>query len=134
MTSQLTRTIEWVSPEQSDFYREVERFARTLPRDARDRDPGEAFSRDGWDRCGAFGIQGLPAKPELGGGGADAVTTMLALEALGYGCTDAGLVFSINAHLWTSVIPLTAENGMPAFPRVPSCGSGLHQMVNGGSR
>ena len=29
------------------------------------------------------------------------VTTMLALEALGYGCTDAGLVFSINAHMWT---------------------------------
>jgi alkylation response protein AidB-like acyl-CoA dehydrogenase len=107
VTSQVTRTIEWVSPEQSAFYREVERFARTLPRDVRDRDPGEAFSRDAWDRCGAFGIQGLPAKPELGGGGADAVTTMLALEALGYGCTDAGLVFSINAHLWTSVIPLT---------------------------
>ena len=31
---------------------------------------------------------------------------MLALEALGYGCDDAGLVFSINAHMWTSVVPL----------------------------
>jgi alkylation response protein AidB-like acyl-CoA dehydrogenase len=34
------------------------------------------------------------------------VTTILALEALGYGCTDNGLVFSINAHMWTSVVPL----------------------------
>jgi alkylation response protein AidB-like acyl-CoA dehydrogenase len=31
---------------------------------------------------------------------------MLALEALGYGCTDAGLVFSVNAHMWTSVVPV----------------------------
>ena len=31
---------------------------------------------------------------------------MLALEAFGNGCVDAGLVFSVNAHLWTSVIPL----------------------------
>jgi alkylation response protein AidB-like acyl-CoA dehydrogenase len=35
---------------------------------------------------------------------------MLALEALGYGCVDGGLVFSINAHMWTSVIPIT-EHG-----------------------
>ena len=37
---------------------------------------------------------------------------MLALEAFGYGCQDAGLVFSVNAHLWTSVIPLW-QHGSP---------------------
>jgi alkylation response protein AidB-like acyl-CoA dehydrogenase len=31
---------------------------------------------------------------------------MLAREALGYGCVDGGLVFSINAHMWTSVVPV----------------------------
>ncbi len=51
---------------------------------------------------------GLPAPGEFGGGEADVVTTMLALEALGYGCTDNGLVFSINAHMWTSVVPIWA--------------------------
>jgi alkylation response protein AidB-like acyl-CoA dehydrogenase len=64
--------------------------------------------RAAWDRCGAFGIAGLPAPEGYGGAGAGVVTTMLALEALGYGCDDAGLVFSINAHLWTSVIPITS--------------------------
>jgi alkylation response protein AidB-like acyl-CoA dehydrogenase len=49
----------------------------------------------------------------LGGGGMDVTSTILALEALGYGCDDAGLVFSINAHMWTSEIPLWAF-GSPA--------------------
>ncbi len=98
--------IEWVSPEQAESYEQVRRFAETLPRDVIDRDRAEAFSREAWDRCGEFGIQGLPAPEEYGGGGADVVTTMLALEALGYGCVDGGLVFSINAHMWTSVVPV----------------------------
>jgi alkylation response protein AidB-like acyl-CoA dehydrogenase len=98
--------VEWVSPDQSEFFRSVLEFARTLPADTRDRDRGAHFSRDAWDRCGRFGIQGLPAPEEFGGGAAGAVTTMLGLEALGYGCSDNGLVFSINAHMWTSVIPV----------------------------
>ena len=100
-------TIEWISPEQAELYESVVKFARTLPDDVRDRERDEIFSRQSWDRCGAFGIQGLPASGSYGGGDADVVTTMLALEALGYGCTDAGLVFSINAHMWTSVVPLS---------------------------
>src|SRR5438876_1724931 len=99
--------IEWVTTEQSDFFHDVLDFARSLPDDALQRDREGEFSRDAWDRCGKFGIQGLPAPERYGGGGAEAVTTMLGLEALGYGCTDNGLVFSINAHLWTSVVPLT---------------------------
>jgi alkylation response protein AidB-like acyl-CoA dehydrogenase len=98
--------IEWLGPEQTEFHDSVVRFALTLPDDAGKRDQDEVFDRDSWDACGRFGIQGLPAPEEHGGGGVDTVTTMLALEALGYGCTDAGLVFSLNAHMWTSVIPL----------------------------
>jgi alkylation response protein AidB-like acyl-CoA dehydrogenase len=99
--------IEWISPEQAELYRSAKEFAMSLPDDVRERERDEEFSRDAWDRCGAFGIHGLPAPSEYGGGDADVVSTMLALEALGYGCTDAGLVFSINAHMWTSVIPLS---------------------------
>jgi len=43
---------------------------------------------------------------EYGGLGADPLTTVGALERLGYACPDNGLVFSINAHLWTVVMPL----------------------------
>jgi alkylation response protein AidB-like acyl-CoA dehydrogenase len=99
--------LEWVTPEQAAFFDAVVGFARTLPRDdVRERDRDAEFSREGWRRCGEFGIQGLPAPEAYGGGGADVVTTILALEALGYGCVDNGLVFAINAHMWTSVVPL----------------------------
>jgi hypothetical protein len=30
------------------------------------------------------------------------------MEGLGYGCLDQGLLFSINAHLWTNSLPLLA--------------------------
>lgn len=103
-----SRQIEWVSPEQAEFYDTVVRFARTLPRVGMiDRDRSGTFDREAWKRCGEFGIQGLPAPEEFGGAGADTVTTMLALEALGYGWTDNGSIFSINAHMWTSVVPLS---------------------------
>lgn len=99
--------LEWVTPEQGAFYEAVLAFARTLPRDDDRRNDRDAeFPRETWRRCGEFGIHGLPAPGEFGGGDADVVTTILALEALGYGCADNGLVFSINAHMWTSVVPV----------------------------
>jgi alkylation response protein AidB-like acyl-CoA dehydrogenase len=98
--------IEWLNPEQAEFYDSVHRFGRSLPDDIREREPREEFSREAWDRIAEFGIHGLPVPEELGGGGADVVTTMLGLEALGYAYRDNGLVFSINAHMWTSEIPL----------------------------
>jgi hypothetical protein len=30
----------------------------------------------------------------------------MALEALGYGCSDNGLIFAINAHMWSAEMPL----------------------------
>jgi alkylation response protein AidB-like acyl-CoA dehydrogenase len=31
---------------------------------------------------------------------------MLAMEALGYGCRDNGLIFSLNAHMWSCATPI----------------------------
>lgn len=98
--------IEWLSPAQAEFYDSVSRFARSLTDDVRERERSEQFSRDTWNRCAAFGIHGMPVPEELGGGGQDVVSTMLGLEALGYGYRDNGLIFSINAHMWTSEIPI----------------------------
>ncbi len=93
--------------EQLSFRKEVARFAREeLQDDVIQRDREEIFFWDGWRQCGRFGIQGLPVPPEFGGSGGDALTTVCALEALGYGCRDNGLLFSINAHMWGSEIPL----------------------------
>ena len=53
-----------------------------------------------------MGLQGLPVPTEFGGAGADPLTTVLSLEALGYGCEDGGLVFAICAHLLACVVPV----------------------------
>jgi alkylation response protein AidB-like acyl-CoA dehydrogenase len=66
----------------------------------------ETFSRDAWRKCADLGLQGLPVPEEYGGGGASATTIAAALEALGYGSTDNGLVFSLNAQLWACERPL----------------------------
>ena len=34
------------------------------------------------------------------------ITTIAVMEGLGYGSPDQGLLFSINAHMWTNSIPL----------------------------
>lgn len=93
--------------EQAAFRKEVIRFAKQeLNDDIVRRDREEEFQREFWQKCADFGIQGLPAPREYGGGGADTLTTVCALEGLGYGCKDNGFLFSLNAHMWTSVVPL----------------------------
>jgi alkylation response protein AidB-like acyl-CoA dehydrogenase len=93
--------------EQQTLRREITKFARQELNDKLiERDRDSEFSREGWNKCAQMGIQGLPVPQEFGGGGADILTIVCALEALGYGCQDNGLIFSINAHMWTSEIPL----------------------------
>jgi alkylation response protein AidB-like acyl-CoA dehydrogenase len=95
--------------EQAAFRKEVIRFAQQeLNDDLIRRDREEEFSWGHWKKCAEFGIQGLPVPQEYGGGGADTLTTLCALEALGYGCRDNGFLFSLNAHMWTTEIPLMA--------------------------
>jgi len=48
----------------------------------------------------------LPIPEAFGGGGLDAVDTMLVVEALGKGCDDGGLVFSLCAHMFASAVPI----------------------------
>ena len=84
----------------------VIQFARAeLNRDLVEHEANEEFSWDGWRKSAQFGIHGLPIPKEYGGRGADILTTVCALEAMGYACRDNGLIFSINAHMWSSEIP-----------------------------
>jgi alkylation response protein AidB-like acyl-CoA dehydrogenase len=71
---------------------------------ARDRDA--TFSRDAWTRCAEFGIQGLPFDEAHNGSGMDPLTAVLAMEALGYACRDGGLLFGLNAQMWSVQMPL----------------------------
>ena len=99
---------EW-SEEQIGFRDAVLTFARKmLGGDVVARDGAGEFARDLWRQCAEFGIQGLPFPAQYGGSGADVLTTMLAMEALGVGCADQGLLFSIHAHMWSVAMPLLA--------------------------
>jgi alkylation response protein AidB-like acyl-CoA dehydrogenase len=90
----------WTS-EQRELRDTIVAFARReLRDDVAARDKTSTFSREHWRRCAEVGIQGLPIPEEYGGAGADPLTAVLALEALGYGCPDAGLCFGINAQMW----------------------------------
>jgi alkylation response protein AidB-like acyl-CoA dehydrogenase len=124
--------------EQLALRKEVLRFAREeLKGDVIERDRNEEFPKDLWLKCAKFGIQGLPIPAEYGGGGADPLTTVCALEALGYGCRDNGLLFSLNAHMWSAEIPIwvfgTEAQKRRYLPRLVSGGIGLHAMSEPGS-
>jgi alkylation response protein AidB-like acyl-CoA dehydrogenase len=93
--------------EQTQFREAAKKFALEELNDGlRDRDRRGEFNLDGWRKCAEFGIHGLPIPVDYGGVGADPLTTVGVLESLGYGCKDNGLIFSINAHMWTLEIPL----------------------------
>jgi hypothetical protein len=96
-----------LSEEQRLLRENIVRFARdVLNPGVAERDRERAFSRELWRRCGEIGIQGLPVPEQYGGSGVDPLTCAMALEALGYGCRDGGLVFSLCAHLLSCVVPL----------------------------
>ncbi len=93
--------------EQLVFKRAVVGFAqKELNHDMIARDHQSSFSRELWKKCAEFGIQGLPFPEEYGGADADILTTMLTMEGLGYACRDNGLIFGINAQLWSVQMPI----------------------------
>lgn len=96
-----------LTPEQRALKAETIEFARReLGKDIAEDDRESRFPADDWARCAAFGVLGWPVPARYGGRDLDPLTTMIALEALGYGCVDNGLVFAVNNHLWGCVIYL----------------------------
>jgi len=93
--------------EQLSLKKEVIKFAQKELNDGLiDRDKSALFSRENWNKCASFGIHGLPFPKEYGGQEADVVTTMLMMEGIGYACRDNGLIFGINAQMWSVQMPI----------------------------
>jgi len=104
----------------------------------RQRERAGEFPLDSWRACARFGIQGMPIPKEFGGSEADILTTVLVMEGLGYGCRDNGLIFSLNAQMWSLELPLL-KFGTPEQKRryLPGLVSGelvgVHAMTEAGS-
>jgi len=95
------------SDEQKALRETIIRFARKeLNREVAARDRDQAFDREGWAKCGEMRLQGLCIPEEFGGLELDPLSTAMALEALGYGCEDSGLVFALCAHLLPCTVPV----------------------------
>jgi alkylation response protein AidB-like acyl-CoA dehydrogenase len=123
------------SAEQLALRDAVLEFARrALQDDVAERDQNADFSRELWARCAEFGIQGLPFPESYGGRGCDILSTVLAFEALGYACRDNGLLFGLNAQMWSVQTPIfrfgTEDQKRKYLPRLCS-GSliGAHGMT-----
>jgi alkylation response protein AidB-like acyl-CoA dehydrogenase len=110
-----------LNPEQQQLQNAAIEFARReLSANMIERDEHRTFYHEGWMKCAEFGVQRLPIPEEYGGSDADPITTIAVMEGLGYGGRDQGLLFSINAHLWTNSIPIlkygTAEQKAKWLP------------------
>ncbi|MCG8422526.1 MAG: acyl-CoA dehydrogenase family protein [Proteobacteria bacterium] len=96
-----------LTKKQSELKQSLIEFAESeLGGDMRGREHAGEFFWQGWKKSAAFGIQGLPVPERYGGRGEDAVMCMVAMQALGYGCRDSGLLFTLNSHMWTCEMPI----------------------------
>ncbi|MGB6199994.1 MAG: acyl-CoA dehydrogenase family protein [Candidatus Acidiferrales bacterium] len=96
-----------LSAERQKFQDGAIEFARAeLGKDLIRRDREGEFSREDWVKCAAFGILGMPVPTQFGGMGLGITDVIAVMEGLGYGSSDQGLLFSINAHLWTATLPI----------------------------
>jgi alkylation response protein AidB-like acyl-CoA dehydrogenase len=93
--------------DQLEWKKHVVSFAqKELNKNILSRDGRSEFSRENWTKCASFGILGLPIPESYGGIGADILTTVAAMEGLGYGCRDNGLIFAMNAQMWSVQLPI----------------------------
>jgi len=82
-------------------------FARKeLAGDMVKMDREQAFERSRWQACADFGVLGMAVPEEYGGLGLGLGDILAVMEGLGYATKDQGLLFSINAHIWTNAIPI----------------------------
>lgn len=96
-----------LTSEQKLIQENIIGFAKKeLNKNVLERDQNQQFSVDLWKKCAEQKLTGLPVDEKFGGAGLDPLSSILALEALGYSSDDGGLNFSISAHLLACVIPI----------------------------
>ncbi|MEM9293629.1 MAG: acyl-CoA dehydrogenase family protein [Acidobacteriota bacterium] len=108
---------DWTD-EQRELRRSAVDFAsRYLVEGTAERDRDGTFSREIWDACGDYGLQGLLVPPEWNGSGQDLLSAVTVLEGIGYGGRDNGMIFSVAAHAASCEGPLAVFGSEPQKER-----------------
>jgi alkylation response protein AidB-like acyl-CoA dehydrogenase len=89
-----------LTPDQIEIRDRTREFARTKLGGAVGDD--DTFPREKWAACAEYGLPGMLVAEEYGGGGQDALTVAIALEAFGEGCADHGLVHAVGTQIISS--------------------------------
>jgi alkylation response protein AidB-like acyl-CoA dehydrogenase len=96
--------------------------ARELAPGLGERDRHGEFSRENWQKCAAAGVLGTSFPREYGGTDGDPLDAVAVMEGLGQGCGDNGLLFALNAQMWSVQHPIlqagTAEQKARYLPRL----------------
>jgi alkylation response protein AidB-like acyl-CoA dehydrogenase len=94
--------------EVDQLRRGSEEFGASLGNDLERRDRAGEFDASLWQRCAEFGVLGLPMPSRYGGSELEMPAVVAALEGLGFGCRDNGLLFGLGAQLWSVQMPILA--------------------------
>jgi alkylation response protein AidB-like acyl-CoA dehydrogenase len=115
-----------LTPDQRQWQKAAIDFARSeLAGNMVERDHNSEFDREKWSRCAEFGVLGMPVPADYGGLDLGLPDLLAVMEGLGYAGRDQGLLFSINAHLWTNTIPiLTYGNEQQKQKYLPNLSNG----------
>lgn len=121
--------------QQQTLWDEMLVFGRDeLEHNLYERDKSSIFVEDNWQAIANKGIFGLYIPEAYGGVGYDMVTTIHALEALGYGCPDNGLTLAANGQMWAVQEPIlkfgTEEQKQKYLPKmIDGTFKGAHGMT-----
>lgn len=96
-----------LSDEHEMMRKMVREFAlREVAPSAAERDEQEVFDRSIFDKMGALGLAGIPWGEEVGGGGADFLSYVIAVEELSRVCGSMGV--TLSAHISLAGWPIYA--------------------------
>ncbi|GAA2425489.1 acyl-CoA dehydrogenase family protein [Streptomyces macrosporus] len=98
--------LDWTE-EQAELHERLRILGATeLGHDLEERDRSQRLQEGDWKRCADAGVLALPLPEAYGGAGRDPLTCAIAMEGLGHGCPDNGLLISLGAHLWAVALPV----------------------------
>lgn len=111
--------------EQRELGERMRRLGEELGHDVPAREETCTLRPGDWKLSAEGGVLQLPLPEEYGGRGLSPLTCAYALENLGYGCRDNGLMMALGAHIWAVELPIR-EFGTPEQKQryLPALGDG----------